>query len=89
MRRDNAKYYAKDSNLIFFDIAPMEYKGWNEYQSGVKKLLADYSSFKLIPADDLQVTQRGNVTWTVLTFRIAAKKKDGTPVEMDCRHTAI
>lgn len=43
-----AKYYAKDPALIFYDVTPLQYKGWNEYKAGVTKLLENFSSFKLI-----------------------------------------
>jgi len=84
-----SKYYAKDPDLVFYDIAPLQYKGWKEYQSGVRKLLEGYSTFKLIPNKDLQVTRRGKIVWTTLTFRISGKQKNGTAMELDCRHTAI
>src|SRR5471032_794675 len=32
-----AKYYAKDSELVFYDIAPFVYHGWSEYHDGVQK----------------------------------------------------
>src|SRR6185503_19660135 len=33
MNPNNAsKYYAKDAGLVFFDIAPMQYHGWDEYK---------------------------------------------------------
>jgi len=84
-----SKYYAKDPSLVFFDIAPMEYKGWKEYQSGVRKLLEGYSAFKLMPNKDLLVTRKGKIAWTTLTFHISGKMKDGTALEVDGRHTAI
>jgi ketosteroid isomerase-like protein len=84
-----AKYYAKDPSLVFYDVAPLKYNGWKEYQSGVKKLLEGYSSFKLIPGQDLQATRKGKIAWTTITFRLSAKEKNGTAAELDCRHTAI
>jgi hypothetical protein len=32
-----AKFYAKDANLVFYDIAPFQYHGWKEYHDGVQK----------------------------------------------------
>ena len=38
MNPNNAsKFYAKDAGLVFFDIAPMQYHGWDEYKAGVMK----------------------------------------------------
>ncbi len=83
------KYYAKDADLTFYDIAPLQYKNWAEYKNGVKQLFTQYSSFKLIPNDDLKVVRHGDVAWTLLTFKISAVEKDGTPSELVARHTAI
>src|ERR1043165_3260953 len=65
-----AKYYAKDADLVFYDIAPMKYNGWKEYHDGVQKYFFDTAtSAKLTPnMDDLKVTRRGDVAWTTLTF---------------------
>jgi len=84
-----SKFYAKDPSLVFFDIAPMEYRGWKEYQAGARKLFEGFSSFKLIPNNDLQVTRKGKIAWTTLTFHVSGKGKDGTALELDGRHTAI
>src|SRR5690349_13745916 len=39
-----AKYYAKDADLVFYDIAPMKYNGWKEYHDGVQKYFFDTAS---------------------------------------------
>ena len=86
-----AKYYAKDADLIFYDIAPMKYNGWAEYKAGVMKAFFDQiTSGKLTPnLDDLKVTRRGNVAWTTLTFHLSGTLKAGGSMELDARHTAI
>jgi ketosteroid isomerase-like protein len=89
---DNAaKLYAKDADLVFYDIAPLKYNNWAEYKEGVKKAFTEaMSSGKLTPKDDLKVNQRGNVVWTTVTFHLSAQPKAGGPaLEIDCRHTAI
>lgn len=85
-----AKYYAKDADLVFFDIAPLKYNAWSEYRAGVIKAFTEVmSSGKLTPNDDLKVNQRGNVVWTTVTFHLSAKPKTGEAMEVECRHTAI
>ena len=88
---DNAaKFYAKDADLPFFDVAPLKYKNWADYHDGVIKAFTEtMSSGKLTPNDDLKITQRGNIVWTTLTFHLSAKPKAGGAMELDCRHTAI
>lgn len=86
-----AKYYAKDANLIFYDIAPLKYNDWAEYKEGVQKSFFDtISSGKLTPnMNDLKITRRGNIAWTTVTFHLSATPKAGGSMEIDARHTAI
>src|SRR5215510_7453827 len=88
---DNAaKLYAKDADLVFYDIAPLKYNSWAEYKEGVKKAFTEMmSTAKLTPKDDLKVNQRGNLVWTTVTFHLSAKPKAGGALEVDGRHTAI
>ncbi|MFL6274285.1 MAG: YybH family protein [Blastocatellia bacterium] len=86
-----AKYYAKDADLIFFDIAPMKYTSWKEYSEGVQKyFFATANSATLTPnMNDLKITRRGNVAWTTVTFRLSIAPKAGGTQELGARHTAI
>jgi ketosteroid isomerase-like protein len=88
---DNAaKYYAKDADIVFYDVAPLKYNAWAEYKAGVIKAFTEtMSSGKLTPNDDLKINQRGNIVWTTVTFHLSAKPKAGGAMEVDCRHTAI
>lgn len=85
-----ASFYAQDAELVFFDVVPMQYNGWAEYKAGVQKTFFDQiSGGKLVPNDDLKITQRGDVAWMTLTFHLAFTAKTGAEVKLDCRHTAI
>lgn len=86
-----AKYYARDADLIFFDVAPLQYHGWDEYRAGVQKYFFEpMVSARLTPNDDLKVTRLGpDAVMTTLTFHLAAKPKAGGAIDLDCRHTAI
>jgi len=89
---DNASFlYAKDANLVFFDIAPLKYSGgWQEYRDNFKKNVAPgFYSLTLTHGNDLKVTRRGNLALTTLTFHISAKQKDGGAMEFDGRHTIV
>lgn len=88
---DNAaKYYAKDADIVFYDVAPLKYNAWSEYRAGVIKAFTEpMISGKLAPYDDLKVTRRGNIVWTTVTFHLSAKPKAGGAMELECRHTAI
>ena len=91
MNLDNAaQFYAKDADLIFFDIAPLQYKGWEEYKEGVKKnFFATITSGKLTPNNDLKVIRQGDMACTIVTFHLSATPKAGGSMELDARHTAI
>ena len=73
---DNAApLYAKDADLVFYDITPLKYAGWAEYEKGSRAGLADFESLKLTPNNDLKVTRRGNIAWTSVTFQLWGRKK--------------
>ena len=88
---DNAaKFYAKDADLVFFDIAPLKYANWQEYSDTFKQTVGPgFASLVLTPGNDLKVTRKGNIALATLTFHLAAKQKDGTPMEFDGRHTMV
>jgi ketosteroid isomerase-like protein len=91
LNTDNpARFYAKDANMVFFDVAPLKYKNWAAYKDGVQRDLFDQmSAGKLTPNNDLKITRRGDVGWMTLTFHLSLTMKNGTAMELDCRHTAI
>ncbi len=82
-------FYAKDADLIFYDVTSLEYHGWSDYKTGVQKLLAGYSSLKLVPRDDLKSGRQGKIAWTTLTFHLIGTTKAGAKSDVLCRHTAI
>jgi ketosteroid isomerase-like protein len=85
-----AKYYARDADLVFFDIAPLKYNGWSEYKEGVvKNFTSQASSGSLKPNNDLKVTRHGTIAWTTVTFHLSVKLKAGGGMEVEARHTAI
>jgi ketosteroid isomerase-like protein len=85
-----APLYTKDEELVFLDVVPMKYNGWDEYKVGVQKYLFDgMASGSLTPKDDLKVTRHGTIAWTSVTAHFSAKMKDGKAMELDVRHTAI
>ncbi len=84
-----APLYAKDADLVFFDIAPLQYThGWKEYRDNFKTNVAPtFSSLKIAPNDDMKVIRKGDVALVALTFHAAIKPKEGDPMELDGRHT--
>lgn len=87
---DNAApLYAKNPDLVFYDVAPLKYEGWAAYDKGVRAVLGSFASFTLTRSSDLRVTRRGDVAWTTVTFRMSATPKGGAPTELEGRHTVI
>jgi ketosteroid isomerase-like protein len=91
LNTDNpAAFYAKDADLVFFDVAPFQYRGWSEYKKGVQEALFDkLSAGKLTPNNDLKITRRGDVAWMTLTFHLSLTFKTGQAMAIDCRHSAV
>ncbi len=85
-----AKFYAKDSGLVFYDLAPFSYAGWKEYDAGVRKNLLDSAaSASLTAGKELKVTRRGNVAWTTVPMHVTIKMKDGKLIDSPVRYTGI
>jgi ketosteroid isomerase-like protein len=84
-----ARFYAKDPDLAFFDVAPMKYTGWAEYAAGVPKAFANYRSGKFTLNDDLRVHRHGNQAWATATWRGELTKKAGGIEQVAGRYTAV
>jgi len=85
-----AKFYAKDNNLVFYDLAPFSYSGWKEYDAGVRKeFLDNAASASLTAGKELKVTRHGNIAWTTVPMHISVKMKDGKTIDSPVRYTGI
>jgi len=83
-----AKFYAKGPHM-FFDIAPLKYESWKEYENGVKTVLAGFSSLKCMVNNDAQIHPHGNLVWGTATVHVVEVKTDGTNGESDFRWTVV
>jgi ketosteroid isomerase-like protein len=89
---DSAKVapkFATDADLIFFDIEPLKYNGWSEYQKGVMKVFEPYSTMKCTVNDDVHGGRSGNMAWTAGTVNCHAQKKDGGVDDLVLRTSEI
>jgi ketosteroid isomerase-like protein len=66
---ENMAQYYDHGDYNFFDIAPLKYSNWAEYQKGVTELLKAYKSLKLTLNEDTQIHTDGNLTWTTSTVK--------------------
>ena len=85
-----ARYYAKDSDLVFYDDSPLKYVGWEAYARGVRKEFAGYKSFRTTLANDVAVHVVGSrFAWGTATWRADAVKSDGSSEVVDGRWTVL
>jgi ketosteroid isomerase-like protein len=85
-----AKFYAKEDNLVFYDVAPFSYSGWKEYEAGVHKNLLDVAeSISLTAGKELKVTRHANIAWTTVPMHVTVKMKDGKIIDSPVRYTGI
>lgn len=70
------QFYASGEHT-FFDVAPLKYNSWQEYEAGVSKELADYKSATFTLNDDAQIHPAGNYVWATATFKEDATLKSG------------
>jgi len=82
------QYYAQGDRL-FFDIAPVKYNNWTEYQSGTTELLKNYKSFKLSLTDDVQIHHEGDMAWSAAVLKEEATTSTGKQEMATMRWTVI
>jgi ketosteroid isomerase-like protein len=82
-------FYAKDPGLAFFDISPLKYRGWQEYEDGSKKTFANWKSIQLTVGPDFHATQAGNIAWATYTLDFAIAPQTGDVIKAQARGTDI
>jgi ketosteroid isomerase-like protein len=69
-----AKFYASGPHT-FFDIAPLKYGSWEEYEKGVQGVVSGYKSAKFTLNDDLVIHPHGDLVWATATVKEAMTTK--------------
>jgi ketosteroid isomerase-like protein len=82
-----AQYYAKGPHL-FFDIAPLKYNSWDEYENGVRNVLAGYKSAKFT-VDSPEVHPQGDLVWATAIIKEEMTQKSGKVDMGNFRWTVI
>ncbi|MGC2194411.1 MAG: nuclear transport factor 2 family protein [Terriglobales bacterium] len=83
-----AQFYASGPH-VFFDIAPLKYNSWEEYQKGVVNVLADFKTAKLTVNDDAEIHPAGQVVWATATVKEDATMKSGKREMGNFRWTVV
>lgn len=85
-----APFYSDEAGVHFFDLAPLKYTGWKEYEAGTKQVFQDFATMKVTLNPDARVEQHGAVAWGTATARFEVTKKDGSKLPpLDARWTLI
>lgn len=82
------QFYAQGAH-VFFDIAPLKYNSWDEYEAGVSNELSDYSAAKFTVNDDLQIHKAGAAQWLTSTVAYDMTHKSGKHDMGQMRWTAV
>ena len=85
----NMAQYYDQGEYVFFDIMPLKYNNWPEYQKGVAEILKGYKSVKLTVSDDAQIHTDGNLTWVAATLKEDAVTTSGKHELATWRWTVI
>ncbi len=85
---NTAQYYAPGDHA-FFDVAPLRYSNWQEYEQGVSKILGAYKSAKFTVNDDAVAHQHGDLAWGTATVKEDAITKAGKREMATLRWTVI
>ena len=84
-----AQYYDdKSPGNVYFDLAPLQYKGWDAYAAGVKDILGAYQSLNCRLAEPA-VHASGDWAWGTALAHCDAVTKDGAKAPTDFRYTGV
>lgn len=82
-------FYATAPNNVYFDIAPLQYRGIDAYQQGVAQLLKTFRSISFQHNGDLEIHPIGNQAWCTETLTAGIVHADGNKGNLPIRWTAI
>jgi len=83
-----AMFYATGPRT-FFDVAPLKYDSWDQYQAGVKAVIGDYKSAKFTVNDDAAIHAEGDWAWGTATVAYEVATKAGKVQMGNFRWTVI
>jgi len=82
------QYYAQGPH-VFFDVSPLKYGSWDEYQSTVSKELAEYKAARFTVNDDAQIHKSGDAYRVTATVASDMTQKSGKREMATFRWTAV
>lgn len=73
----------------FFDVAPARYDSWESYRAGLEAQFGRFASLTFTPGRDLKASRAGSLAWTAVSVRAGGTRRDGVPVNLEARHSAV
>jgi ketosteroid isomerase-like protein len=82
------QFYAQGPH-VFFDVEPLKYDNWDEYQTAVSRELAEYKAAKFTVNGDAQIHKSGDAYWVTATVASDMTQKSGRREMATFRWTAV
>lgn len=82
------QFYAQGPHA-YFDEAPLKYDSWNQFESGVAKILTSIKSATFTVNGDARIHPAGEVVWATATIAQKALLKDGSRDNATLRWTVV
>ncbi len=84
-----ARFYDKSPGNVYYDVAPVKYNGWAEYEKGVATMSPTLESMTFKINDDAVVHRAGNWAWGTATVHTVMVQKNGHRLDMVNRWSVI
>ena len=83
-----ARFFAPDEDVIYFDLIPpfAGYRSWKQLKDSIPDTIIS-ATFTM--HDNLYVKCKNDIAWTVSSFHLSLKFKEGEEIEGDARQTVI
>jgi len=82
------EFYASGPH-VYYDITPLKYGSWVEYEQGSKSVLSGYKSVKCTVNDDAEIHPLGDTAWGTATVKYELTAKSGKVEMGNFRWTVI
>jgi len=87
---DAAPFYSKDPGNLYFDLSPLKFTGWAEYERTASQALAGGGHAEThINDQDFTVIKQGDLVVTAFTFDVKFEGPQGTPSSFTGRETDV
>jgi ketosteroid isomerase-like protein len=83
-----AKYYDQSPENVYFDIAPLQYKGWTAYAAGAKQVLATFQALNC-KVEEPAIHGQGSWAWGTSLVNCDTVAKDGSKSPMKLRYSGV